>query len=131
MADTKLKVTFTDIEVIRDGDPLDRGEIYWSFKVDGSVVSSRTSGNPEKIGSGGTITLGQNATVTKSGQIGTNLVISGSVSEKDSGLNGKDESASFTHNYTIGNDWGTGNPHTIPLTDKNMSVVVNYLVERV
>jgi hypothetical protein len=131
MADTKLKVTFTDIEVIRDGDPVDMGEVYWSLKVDGSVVASRSVNNPFKVGSGGTITLGQNATVTKSGQIGTNLVISGSVSEKDSFLGGKDDSASFTHNYNLGNDWGTGNPHTAPLTDRNLDVVVNYIVERV
>jgi len=131
MADTKLKVTFTDIEVIRDGDPMDKGEIYWSLKVDGSVVTSRSVDNPYKIGSGGTITLGQSATVTKSGQIGTNLIISGSVSEKDSGLNGKDESASFSNNYNSGGNWGTSNPHAVPLTDKNLDVVLNYIVERV
>ncbi|MDQ1611206.1 MAG: hypothetical protein QOG00_1137 [Pyrinomonadaceae bacterium] len=131
MADTKLKVTFIDIEVVLDGDPIDKGEIYWSLKVDGSAVTSRSVDNPYKIGSGGTITLGQNATVTKSGQVGTNIIVSGSISEKDSGLSGKDESASFTHNYTAGNNWGTGNPHAVPLSDKNLSVVLNYLVERV
>lgn len=131
MPDTKLKVTFIDMEVINDGDPLDKGELYWSLKVDGSVVTSRSVGNPQKVGSGGTISLGQNATVTKSGQIGTNLVISGSVSEKDSGFNGKDESASFTHNYNSGDNWGTGNPHVVSFTDRNLNVTLNYLVERV
>lgn len=131
MADTKLKVTFTDIDITRDGDPVDRGEIFWSLKVDGSVVSSRSSANPYKIGSGGTISLGQSSTVTKSGSNGTSLVVSGSVSEKDSGLGGKDDSAPFTHNYTAGNDWGTGNPHTAHIDDNNLAVVVNYIIERV
>ncbi len=131
MADTKLKVTFSDIEVTRDGDPIDKGEIFWNLKVDGSVVSSRSSGNPYKIGSGGTISLGQNSTVTKSGATGTNLVVSGSVSEKDSGLGGKDDSAPFTHNYNLGNDWGTGNPHTAHIVDNNLDVTVNYIIERV
>lgn len=131
MADTKLKVTFVDIEVTRDGDPIDKGEIYWSLKVDGSVVTSRSVGNPLTIGSGGTITLGGNANVTKSGAIGTNLVVSGSISEKDSFLGGKDDSGSFVHNYNLGNDWGTGNPHTAHIVDNNLDVTLNYLIERV
>lgn len=131
MPDTKLKVTFVDIYVTKDGDPLDKGEIYWSFKVDGSVVTSRSVGNPFSIGSGGTIVLGQTSTVTKSGQVGTNIVVSGSVSEKDNLLNGKDDTDAFTQSYTSGNNWGTGNPHSAQLRDNNLDVTVNYLIERV
>jgi hypothetical protein len=128
MTNAKLKVTFTDIEVTRDGDPLDRGELYWSFKVDGSEVASRSSSNPLTIGSGGTISLGQSATVTKSGAVGTNLVISGSVSDKDGG---KDESAPFSISYNQGDNWGTNNPHTAHLVDNNLDVTLNYIIERV
>jgi hypothetical protein len=128
MADAKLKVTFTDILVTRDGDPLDKGEIYHSFQVDGSTVSSRSSANPVKIGSGGVITLGNTAIVTKSGAVGTNLRVSGSVSEADGG---KDESASFNHSYTSGDNWGTGNSHTAHLVDNNLDVTLNYIIERV
>jgi len=131
MPDTRLKVTFIDMEVIRDGDPIDRGEIFWSFKVDGSAVTSRSVNNPLTIGSGGTITLGQNATVTKSGAPGTNLVVSGSVSEKDSFLGGRDDSASFTDNFNSGNGWGTNNPHAVRLIDNNLDITLNYIVERV
>ena len=110
---------------------MDKGELYWSLKVDGSVVATRSLNNPYKAGSGETVALGQSSTVTKTGQVGTNLIISGSVSEKDSGFNGKDESASFTHNYNSGGNWGTGNPHTVTLADKNLNVTLNYIVERV
>lgn len=130
MADTRLKVTFSDIEVTRDGDPVDRGEVYWSFKVDGAVVSSRSVANPYTIGSGGTISLGNSKTITKSSAMGTNLVVSGSVSEKDSGLGGKDDTDSFTHSYTSGNNWGTG-AHSANLVDNNLNVTLNYLIERV
>jgi hypothetical protein len=130
MANSRLKVTFSDIEVTRDGDPIDRGEIYWSLKVDGSVVSSRSVANPLTIGSGGTISLGGSTTVTKSEAPGTNLVVSGSVSEKDSGLGGRDDSASFTHGYTAGNGWGAG-AHSANLVDNNLNVTLNYLIERV
>jgi hypothetical protein len=58
-------------------------------------------------------------------------VISGSVSEKDSGFGGKDDSDSFSHSYTKGANWGTGNPHSVPLLDNNLSVKLNYIVERV
>jgi hypothetical protein len=130
MANTNLRVTFSDIEVTRDGDPIDRGELYWSLKVDGSVVASRSVANPLTIGSGGTITLGNAATVSKSGAAGTNLVVSGSVSEKDSGLGGKDDYAPFTHTYTAGNNWGAG-PHSAHIVDNNLDVKVNYIIERV
>jgi hypothetical protein len=128
MADAKLKVTFLDIQVNKDGDPVDRGEISWSFKVDGAVVTSRSSGNPYKIGSGGSIPLGDSATVTKSGAVGTKLVVSGSVSEHDSGV---DETASFSRSYTSGDNWGTGHPQSASIGDKNLDVTVNYLIERV
>lgn len=128
MTNAKLKVTFTDIEVTRDGDPLDRGELYWSFKVDGSEVASRSSSNPLTIGSGGTISLGQSATVTKSGAVGTNLVISGSASDKDGG---KDESDSFVRNHNNGDNWGTNNPQNAHLVDNNLDVTLNYIIERV
>lgn len=131
MADTRLKVTFSDIAVTRDGDPVDKGEIFWNLKVDGSVVSSRSSGNPYKIGSGGSIALGQSSTATKSNANGASLVVSGSVSEKDSGLGGKDDSDSFTHSYNSGDGWGTNNPHFAHLVDNNLDVTVNYIIERV
>lgn len=128
MADAKLKITFVDISVNKDGDPLDKGSIYWSLKVDGTVVTNRSSANPYKIGSGGTITLGNSTTVTKANIIGTKLVVSGSVSEKDSG---PDETDSFSKTHTSGDLWGTGSLHSVPLVDKNLDVTVHYLVERV
>jgi hypothetical protein len=131
MVDAKLKVTFIDLQVTRDGDPLHKGKIYWSFKVDGSVVTSRSVANPLTIGSGGTITLGASSTVTKSGAVGTNIVVSSSVSEKDSFLGGKDDSDSFSHSYTSGSNWGTGNPHAVNLVANNLDVTLNYIIERV
>jgi hypothetical protein len=128
MADAKLKVTFTDIEIHKDGDPIDRGDICWSLKVDGAIVTSRSSANPYKIGSGGNIPLGVSSIVTKSGAVGTKLVVSGSVSEVDSGV---DESASFSQSYVAAGNWGTGNVQSAPLSDKNMSVTVHYIIERV
>jgi hypothetical protein len=131
MADAKLKVTFIDIAVTRDGDPTDKGEIYWSLKVDGCVVTSRSVANPLSIGSGGTISLGSSSTVTKSGAVGTNIVVSGSVSEKDSFLGGKDDSDAFSQSFTEGGNWGTGSPHAVTLVDNNLNVTVNYIIERV
>ncbi|MEZ4661068.1 MAG: hypothetical protein R2911_26245 [Caldilineaceae bacterium] len=126
MSNTKVKVTFTDIEVINDGDKIGQGEVYWSLKVDGSVLSSRSVANPYKIGSGGTIQLGNSVTVTKANSAGTNLVVSGSVSEKDSG---KDESDSFTHTYWLP-DFGTGS-QSVNLADKKFNVKVNYIIAHV
>lgn len=128
MANAKLKVTFVDINVSKDGDPIDRGEIYFSLKVDGAIVTNRSSGNPYKIGSGGTIQLGNSTTVTKAGTVGTKLVVNGSVSEQDSGV---DETQSFSRTHEVGDNWGTGSLHSVSLVDKNLDVTVHYLVERV
>jgi hypothetical protein len=128
MANAKLKVTFVDIDVSKDGDPIDRGEIYYSLKVDGAIVADRSSGNPYKIGSGGTIQLGNSTTVTKADTVGTKLVMSGSVSEKDSGV---DETDIFVKTHTFGDKWGTGTLQSAPIADKNLNATVHYLVERV
>jgi hypothetical protein len=129
MSDSKFKVTFIDIDVHSDGDPIGRGEIYWGFKVDGRVVTSRSVANPMIMGSNGTIALGASATVTKSGAVGTKLVVSGSLSEKDN--DDKDESDSFTDTFTSGDDWGTGVVQHKQLSDGNLNVTLNYIVERV
>ena len=129
MADTKLKVTFVDIEVNSDGDPIGKGEIYWSLKVDGRIITSRSVGNPLIIGSGGTINLGASTTVTKSGAVGTKLVVSGSVSEQDN--DDADELAPFSLSYTSGDDWGTGGVHHIDCVDRNLNATVTYIIERV
>jgi len=55
-------------------------------------------------------------------------VVSGSVSERDSGV---DETAPFSRSYTSGDNWGTGNPHSAHFADKNLDVTVNYIIERV
>ena len=130
MADTKLKVTFIDIIVTRDGDPLDRGEVYWSFKVDGSVVTSRSVANPLTIGSGGTITLGASSTVTKSGAVGTNIVVSGSVLGEGQRLRRQGRLGLLQPQLYCGEQLGTSNPHPVNLVDNNLNVTLNYIIER-
>jgi hypothetical protein len=126
MADTRLKVTFIDIDVHKDGDPLDRGEIYWRLYVDGDAVTERDSGNPLTVTSGETITLGASRTVTKAA--GTSLAVHGYVAEEDSGL---DEIESFRHTYDAGDNWGTALPQqTAHLVDGNLDVTVIYNIKR-
>jgi hypothetical protein len=127
MANTNLQITFTDIEVHRDGDPIDRGELYWSLRVDGVSVSSRSAVTPLTIDSPGAISLGSSRTVAKSA--GASLLVSGSVSEQDSGPN-NDETGSFSHTYVAGNNWGVGS-HTAHLLDSNLDVTVKYTIKRV
>jgi hypothetical protein len=100
-----IQVIFDNIEVHRDGDPIDRGELYWSLRVDGVSVSTRSSANPMTIDSPNTIPLGSSRTVAKA--LSDHLAVSGSVSEQDPG-NGNDELAPFNHDYVAGNNWGVG-----------------------
>jgi hypothetical protein len=128
MADVKLKITFIDMDVHSDGDKIGKGKLYWSFKVDGAVVSSRSVGNPLIIGSGGTVSLGTSRTVTKSGAIGSELTVNGTLSEYDS-LD-RDESDSFQHNYTAADSWGTG-LRQANFSDGPLNVTLNYIIARV
>jgi hypothetical protein len=127
MANTNLQVTFNSIEVHRDGDPIDRGELYWRLNVDGVAVSTRSGANPLTFDSGGDISLGSSRAVAKSAT--ASLVVSGSVSEQDAGAN-NDEMGAFTHTYVAGNNWGVG-AHTAHLVDRNLDVTVNYTIKRV
>jgi hypothetical protein len=126
MAD--FRVTFVDIDVHKDGDGVfnGKGDLYWALKVDGVAVSTRSVGNPRKTGAGESIDLqDESMTVTKSGS--QNLVVSGSVSDRDPGA---DETASFTHNYTSVDSWGSTAPHAARLTDGKLDVTVNYTITR-
>ncbi|HEY0606326.1 MAG TPA: hypothetical protein VGD69_19795 [Herpetosiphonaceae bacterium] len=128
MADTRLKVTFVDIEVNSDGDPIGKGELYWSCKVDGRVVSSRSVGNPLVIGSGGTINLGASTTVIKGSGAGEKLVVSGSVSERDD--DDADELAPFSRDYTAVGNWGVDTIHRVDCMDRNLNATLTYIIER-
>ena len=123
MTNTRLLVTFSEIIVDSDGDPVGKGEIYWNLKVDGATVSQRVLGNPYKVGSGDTITLGQNITVSKSA--GANLIVSGSISDKDGAS--KDDEAHFTETLNAANNWGVG-PRIQRLKDRNLDVTLNYII---
>lgn len=122
----KLKVTFIEIYVDKDGEPIGKGEIYWNMSVDGAIVSNRTSTNPRKTGSGETITLNDSVTVTKNP--GQYLTIAGSVSERDN-LD-KDESCPFEDVWS-GPSWGTGQIQKKNLSDRELAVTIQYKVEKV
>ncbi|MBC7919891.1 MAG: hypothetical protein H7Z75_02275, partial [Ferruginibacter sp.] len=103
MAD-KIKVTFQTIDVITDGEPIGKGELYWNFLVDNHVVDTRSAVNPTKVSDGATINLTKAYTVTKeAGQI---LTIAGSVGEKDN-LD-KDDFDRFSEEYNSHTNWGFG-----------------------
>jgi hypothetical protein len=122
---TNLRVTFNTIDVTTDGDPLDKGELYWSLKVDGVVVSSRSSANPYKADSGSIINLGGYRDITK-GDAAT-LTISCTVSEKDD--MDPDETDTHSQGYTQAGNWGIGN-HRVNLVDSNMNIWVDYTISR-
>ena len=62
--------------------------------------------NPRKTASGESIPIGESAAVRKNP--GETLVVYGSVSDKDGGFDGADETASFNLVHNEANDWGAG-----------------------
>ena len=123
-----LKVTMNKIIVNDNGESPGKGELYWGLMVDDRVIDSLDESRPRKVGDGETILLGNSATVTKGDT--AMLTVLGNVSEKDSGLKGADDSASFRSTFTKANNWGIGS-HVAKLSDgKHLDVAVYYTIAR-
>ena len=101
-----VRVSIDNIEVVKDGDPSGKGELYWYFRADSTKIDDRGVSSTKKVSSGENIPIGKSATVVKNP--GETLVIYGSVSDKDSGFDGADETASFSLSYTDTTNWGAG-----------------------
>ena len=101
-----VRVSIDNIEVVRDGDPSGKGELYWYFRADSTKIDERGVNNPRKTSSGENVVIGKAATVLKNP--GETLVVYGSVSDKDSGFDGADETASFNLNFSEISNWGAG-----------------------
>lgn len=101
-----VKVTIDNLEVKRDGDPSGKGELYWLFRADSAQIDQRSVSNPKKVSSGENVVIAKSATVTKNP--GETLVVYCSVSDKDGGFDGADETNSFSLRFTEGDSWGAG-----------------------
>ena len=124
-----LKVTFTSIRVVNNGEWTGKGELYWDFLLDGEPIGgegSRSINNARKTADGETIIL-NNATRTVTKNVGDSLTVEASVSEKDN-LD-KDETASFNNSFSNTGNWGIGNYQRI-LRDQKLDVTVSYQIER-
>ncbi len=102
----KVKVSIDQIEVVKDGDPSGKGELYWLFKADSTKITERSVSSPRKTASGEVVPIDKSTTITKNP--GETLVVFGSVSDKDSGFDGADEIASFSLRHTENSNWGVG-----------------------
>ena len=101
-----IKVTFERIDINKDGEAMERGKFYYKFSVNGVKVEERLSSSPLLVSSGETITLDSSRSIElKSSE---NLTVDGFVAERDSGLSGKDDKATFKHVYDESEKWGNG-----------------------
>jgi hypothetical protein len=116
-----IRITIDQIEVTKDGDPSGEGELYWLFKANNTTLSSKSVSAPEKVSSGGNIDL--NATQTITVDDNDTLRVYLSVSDKDSGFDGADESASRNLTYYASNNWGDG-PLQVNLSNGPLDVTV-------
>lgn len=101
-----VKVSIDVIEVIKDGDPSGKGELYWYFSADSTKIDQRGVNNARKTASGENVPIGKSVTVHKN--TGETLRVYGSVSDKDSGFDGADETGSFNLFFTEVENWGAG-----------------------
>jgi hypothetical protein len=116
-----IRVTIDQIEVTKDGDPSGKGQLYWLFKANNTTISSKSVSAPKKVSSGENIDI--NATQTITVDDNDTLRVYLSVSDKDSGFDGADESVSRNLTYDASNNWGDG-PLRVNLSDGPLDVTV-------
>lgn len=121
----KVKIEFTNISVIRHGDPKREtyGEIYYSFKVNEYNLISLRRNSAIKAKDNSTIKVNKSRTVTINET--ENIVLTGFVADSDKGLNGKDERDDFRVLLTPASNWNKGT-NQIHLLDGNLQVTVHY-----
>jgi hypothetical protein len=123
-----VTVTFDRIDVGQDGDPSftdGKGDFFWKFSVNGSIVSQRAESNPLAVGNNGVIDLGQSRSIELDPQ--DVLTVSGFLNDRDQGTSGADETDSFSDVYDRSENWGDG-PHSEPLDDDPMHCTLYYTI---
>jgi hypothetical protein len=117
----KLKVTVNRIKVHNNGEAAGKGELYYRFDIDGTMLVELPVSNPRKSSDNDVITLNESRTVSKTGN--EILEIFGSVSEKD--WPSKDETVNFRQQFTQADGWGVGT-HDVNRKDGRLDVTVHY-----
>jgi hypothetical protein len=120
---SQLKVTVQSITVNNNGESIGKGELFWKFDIDGATLVELPSNNPRKTRDGEVITLNESRTVNKTGN--DSLTVFGTVSERD--LLTKNETVSFSQEFTAADDWGVG-PHSLNRKDGKLDVTIRYEV---
>lgn len=123
------KVILEKLKVNKDGDRLDKGELYWSFTANSKAMTERPRNNVLKVKNGQIVSLG-NEDLIVNGLRGTDtLTVEGFVAEKD-GAFSSDERGDFRHIHSEGDKWGLGS-HTASIKDGALDVILYYRIEAV
>ena len=126
-----VKVTFEKLVVHDNGDTKvggGRGELYWTFSVDGSSLVSRSRNNSDKTKDGATIFFGESRVVSKPRKNDVYLTISGEIGDKDGGFSGKDEKDDFSKSWGLNENWGAGT-RQVNLRDGRLDTTLHYKIE--
>lgn len=116
------------IVVIRDGDRIDRGELYWAIAGNTRNISEQPRENPYKVRSGETVFLGNEDIEVSNLRGGDTLTVEGFVAEKDGALS-SDEIKNFAHSYSRRGNWGLGS-YAVTLQDGgHFKVILHYRIE--
>ena len=121
-----VKVIFQRIDVHQDGEPLQKGKLYWRFAVNGSKVSERMSSNPLLVTNGDQVDLNVSKSIERDAN--EDIIVSGFVAEKDGFTSGKDENAPFTRTFDRSENWGDGE-HDVRLRDRKLDVTLVYTIQ--
>jgi len=123
----KLTIKLVSLKVTDNGDPSHEtnGELYYSFKVNGKSLCTRSRSNPKSVRDGATIRLNDTKVVEITGK--SRVSLSGYVGDADKGFNGKDEYDDFSLSIRSSNNWKQG-AHSVHLIDGRLNTTLNYEV---
>ncbi|MCE7981132.1 MAG: hypothetical protein DYG89_08070 [Caldilinea sp. CFX5] len=120
----QVTVTINRITVHNNGEGSGKGELYWTFDIDGKSFVELSAKEARKTNDGEVISINESRTVSKANN--DRLVVSGAVYEKD--WPSKDETVKFTDEYSASNGWGIG-IHDVKRTNGKLDVTIRYEIE--
>ena len=124
------RIVAESIKVNKDGDPLDRGELYWAVTANNSSLTQRSRNDILKVRNGDTIFLGNQDLVVSNLEGSDTLTIQGFVAERD-GIFSSDEQDDFRHIYSQQDQWGLGSYQVILQDTSSFDVVFSYRIENI
>lgn len=124
-----VTIKLISLKIIDNGDPSHetKGELFYSFRIDGRALASQPKSKPVKVTDGQLIKFDKSVTLKDISKRSPHIVFSGYAGDVDTGFNGKNEFDSFKVFLTGRNKWKAGQ-NSVYIKDGRLNLKLVYKV---